>query len=101
MLQIAADALGVPLESLRIFHGSTTAVTEGFGSFHSRSTVMSGTAFVTLGASVWGWLGLWGVGFFALALLIAWSGTPAGMLLLGLGWFICLVGASIHLRSTR
>jgi carbon-monoxide dehydrogenase large subunit len=44
MLQIAADALGLPMERLRIFHGSTTAVTEGFGSFHSRSTVMSGTA---------------------------------------------------------
>ena len=44
MLQIAADALGLPMGDLRIFHGSTTAVTEGFGSFHSRSTVMSGTA---------------------------------------------------------
>jgi carbon-monoxide dehydrogenase large subunit len=44
MLQIAADALGLPMERLRIFHGSTTAVKEGFGSFHSRSTVMSGTA---------------------------------------------------------
>jgi carbon-monoxide dehydrogenase large subunit len=44
MLQIAADALGVPMHGMRIFHGSTTAVTEGFGSFHSRSTVMSGTA---------------------------------------------------------
>ena len=46
MLQIAGDALGMPMESLRIFHGSTTAVTEGFGSFHSRSTVMSGTAVI-------------------------------------------------------
>jgi aerobic carbon-monoxide dehydrogenase large subunit len=44
MLQIAADALGLPMEGMRIFHGSTTAVTEGFGSYHSRSTVMSGTA---------------------------------------------------------
>jgi carbon-monoxide dehydrogenase large subunit len=32
------------MDKLRIFHGSTTAVKEGFGSFHSRSTVMSGTA---------------------------------------------------------
>jgi carbon-monoxide dehydrogenase large subunit len=44
MLQIAADALGLPMESLRIFHGSTSCVKEGFGSFHSRSTVMSGSA---------------------------------------------------------
>ncbi|HZQ72439.1 MAG TPA: xanthine dehydrogenase family protein molybdopterin-binding subunit [Burkholderiales bacterium] len=44
MLQIAADALGLPMEKLRIFHGSTTYLKEGFGSFHSRSTVMSGTA---------------------------------------------------------
>jgi carbon-monoxide dehydrogenase large subunit len=44
MLQIAADALGLPMERLRIFHGSTTYLKEGFGSFHSRSTVMSGTA---------------------------------------------------------
>jgi carbon-monoxide dehydrogenase large subunit len=44
MVQIAADALGLPMESIRIFHGSTTCVTEGFGSYHSRSTVMSGSA---------------------------------------------------------
>ncbi len=44
MVQIAADALGLPMEGIRIFHGSTTCVTEGFGSFHSRSTVMSGSA---------------------------------------------------------
>src|SRR5205814_1584378 len=44
MVQIAADALGLPMERLRIFHGSTTYLKEGFGSFHSRSTVMSGTA---------------------------------------------------------
>src|SRR5581483_3527059 len=44
MLQIAADALGLPMEKLRIFHGSTTYLKEGFGSFHSRHTVKSGTA---------------------------------------------------------
>ena len=43
-LQIASDALGMPMERLRIFHGSTTYVTEGFGAFHSRSVVMGGTA---------------------------------------------------------
>ncbi|HZQ72438.1 MAG TPA: xanthine dehydrogenase family protein molybdopterin-binding subunit [Burkholderiales bacterium] len=44
MVQIAADALGLPMESIRIFHGSTTGVTEGFGSYHSRATVMGGSA---------------------------------------------------------
>ena len=44
MVQIAADALGLPMEAIRIFHGSTTGVTEGFGSYHSRSTVMGGSA---------------------------------------------------------
>jgi carbon-monoxide dehydrogenase large subunit len=44
MVQIAADALDLPMESIRIFHGSTTGVTEGFGSYHSRATVMGGSA---------------------------------------------------------
>ncbi len=43
-LQIAADALGLPMERLRIFHGSTTYLKEGFGSYHSRSVVMGGSA---------------------------------------------------------
>jgi aerobic carbon-monoxide dehydrogenase large subunit len=43
-LQIAADALGLPMERLRIFHGSTTYVKDGFGAYHSRSVVMGGTA---------------------------------------------------------
>jgi carbon-monoxide dehydrogenase large subunit len=43
-LQIAADALGLPMERLAIFHGSTTHVKEGFGAFHSRSVVMGGSA---------------------------------------------------------
>ncbi len=42
--QIAADALGLPMDSVRLRHGSTTLVAEGFGSFHSRSTVMGGSA---------------------------------------------------------
>jgi aerobic carbon-monoxide dehydrogenase large subunit len=42
--QIAADALGVPIERIHVFHGSTSYVTEGFGSYHSRSTVMGGSA---------------------------------------------------------
>ena len=43
-LQIAADALGLPMERLKIFHGSTTYVNDGFGAYHSRSVVMGGTA---------------------------------------------------------
>ena len=42
--QIASDALRVPIERIRVFHGSTTHVSEGFGSYHSRSTVMGGSA---------------------------------------------------------
>jgi carbon-monoxide dehydrogenase large subunit len=43
-LQIAADALDMPMEALDIEHGSTTLLSEGYGSFHSRSTVMGGAA---------------------------------------------------------
>jgi len=42
--QIAADALEMPFERIRILHGSTTYVSEGFGSYHSRATVMGGSA---------------------------------------------------------
>jgi carbon-monoxide dehydrogenase large subunit len=44
--QIAADALELPFDQVRIFHGSTTYLHEGFGSFGSRSTVMGGSAIV-------------------------------------------------------
>jgi carbon-monoxide dehydrogenase large subunit len=44
--QIAADALELPLERIRIYHGSTTYLPEGFGSYGSRSTVMGGCAIV-------------------------------------------------------
>jgi carbon-monoxide dehydrogenase large subunit len=44
--QIAADALELPMERIRLLHGSTTYVKEGFGSYHSRSTVMGGSAIV-------------------------------------------------------
>jgi carbon-monoxide dehydrogenase large subunit len=43
--QIAADAMGVRMSRIRgVFHGSTTLVTEGFGSYSSRSVVMGGSA---------------------------------------------------------
>lgn len=44
--QIAADALGIPFERIQVFHGSTSYVKEGFGSYHSRSTVVGGSAIV-------------------------------------------------------
>jgi aerobic carbon-monoxide dehydrogenase large subunit len=46
MGQIAADALELPLDRIRISHGSTTLLPEGFGSYGSRSTVMGGNAIV-------------------------------------------------------
>jgi aerobic carbon-monoxide dehydrogenase large subunit len=43
--QIAADALELPMGRINnVFHGSTDYVTEGFGSFSSRSIVMGGNA---------------------------------------------------------
>lgn len=50
--QIAGDALGLPLDRVRILHGSTTLVEEGFGSFHSRSTVMGGSAILLAAAAL-------------------------------------------------
>ena len=44
MSQIAADALGLPMERIRLLHGSTTLVQHGVGSFHSRATVIGGSA---------------------------------------------------------
>lgn len=44
MAQIAGDAMELPFDRFRVLHGSTTHVVEGFGSFHSRSTVMGGNA---------------------------------------------------------
>lgn len=43
--QMAGDALGLPLESIRgVHHGSTNYVRDGVGSFSSRSVVMGGSA---------------------------------------------------------
>jgi aerobic carbon-monoxide dehydrogenase large subunit len=46
MAQIAADALEVPLDRIRVMHGSTSYLKEGFGSYGSRATVMGGSAIV-------------------------------------------------------
>ncbi len=43
--QIAADALEMPIERIRhVYHGSTAYVSDGYGAYHSRSTVMGGSA---------------------------------------------------------
>ncbi len=44
LTQIAADALEMPLDRIRLLHGSTTFLTDGYGSYHSRATVMGGSA---------------------------------------------------------
>lgn len=46
MAQILADELGVPPECIRVFHGSTSFVEKGWGTYHSRSIVMGGSAIV-------------------------------------------------------
>ena len=46
MAQIAADALEVPIERVTVYHGSTTYLAEGYGSYGSRATVMGGSAIV-------------------------------------------------------
>ncbi|HZU90040.1 MAG TPA: xanthine dehydrogenase family protein molybdopterin-binding subunit [Stellaceae bacterium] len=44
MAQIAADSLGLAIDRVRVRHGSTTLLDEGYGAFHSRSTVLGGSA---------------------------------------------------------
>ncbi len=51
-IQIAADALGVDMDRIRLFHGSTTYLKEGFGSYHSRSVVMGGSAILDAAANL-------------------------------------------------
>jgi carbon-monoxide dehydrogenase large subunit len=42
--QIAADALGVGLDQIRVFNGSTPDLAEGFGTFASRGAIKGGSA---------------------------------------------------------
>jgi aerobic carbon-monoxide dehydrogenase large subunit len=44
LAQVAAETLKLPLERVRILHGSTTYLREGFGTFASRSMVVGGSA---------------------------------------------------------
>src|SRR5262249_24835048 len=51
--QIAADALEIPIDRIRgVFHGSTTYVSDGYGSYHSRAVVMGGTAILNAAAAL-------------------------------------------------
>ncbi|MGV3570108.1 MAG: xanthine dehydrogenase family protein molybdopterin-binding subunit [Ramlibacter sp.] len=50
--QIAADELGLPMDRIQVRHGSTTYLKEGFGSFHSRSTALGGSAVVVTAAKL-------------------------------------------------
>lgn len=53
LAQIAADALELPLSGIRgVFHGSTSYLREGFGSYSSRSIVMGGSAIVAAATSL-------------------------------------------------
>ena len=44
MAQVLAECLDVPMDIVRVHHGSTTLLDAGFGAYHSRSAVMSGGA---------------------------------------------------------
>ena len=44
LAQVAAETLKCDFDKIRIFHGSTTYVSEGFGTFASRSMVVGGSA---------------------------------------------------------
>jgi carbon-monoxide dehydrogenase large subunit len=51
--QIAADVLEIPMDRIRgVFHGSTAHVGDGYGSYHSRSVVMGGSAILSAAASL-------------------------------------------------
>lgn len=44
LAQVAADTLRLPIDRIRILHGSTPYLREGFGTFASRSMVVGGSA---------------------------------------------------------
>jgi aerobic carbon-monoxide dehydrogenase large subunit len=52
MAQIAADATELPYEKIAIKHGSTSDVKNGYGAYHSRSTVMGGSAILLAGGKL-------------------------------------------------
>jgi aerobic carbon-monoxide dehydrogenase large subunit len=51
--QIAADAMEMPIDRVnRVLHGSTAYVSDGYGSYHSRSIVMGGSAVLDAAAKL-------------------------------------------------
>ena len=42
--QICADTLSLPLDTFKVYHGSTTYLDEGFGTYHGRAAIMGGSA---------------------------------------------------------
>jgi carbon-monoxide dehydrogenase large subunit len=51
--QITADAMDMPMDRInRVFHGSTAYVSDGYGSYHSRSIVMGGSAVLDAAAKL-------------------------------------------------
>lgn len=44
--QVCSDELGVAPERIRVFHGSTTDLDEGFGTYGGRAAIMGGSAIV-------------------------------------------------------
>jgi aerobic carbon-monoxide dehydrogenase large subunit len=47
--QILADEIGLPAQAIHVFHGSTTGVARGFGTYHGRGLVMGGSAVKRVG----------------------------------------------------
>jgi tRNA A-37 threonylcarbamoyl transferase component Bud32 len=62
--------------------------------------VLSGMVFVALGATVWGWCYVWGACFFLMAIVLTFCGAY-GLLVLGIGWMVCLCACAVQLRWTR
>ena len=52
MAQILADALDVPFDWITVFHGSTSFVAEGWGTYHSRAVVVGGSAVAAAAAAL-------------------------------------------------
>ena len=56
MAQILADALTIPLDWITVFHGTTSFVEEGYGTYHSRAIVVGGSAIQAAAAKLAGQL---------------------------------------------
>ncbi len=50
--QIAGDALGLPMEAFEVFHGSTTHLADGMGTYASRAVVMGGSTVLVTAAKI-------------------------------------------------